>query len=225
MENSTNLEIKHTKLAKWRLRLRVPDGEGPHPVILMLHGWTGDENAMWIFSSRMPINALLIAPRGLHETPLGGFGWHSYQNGVWPMVDDFRPSVTALTELLAPENFPELNIDTTSFSSIRIVGFSQGAALAFSFALLYPELVKSIAGLSGFLPEGSSFFIADKPLNNKQVFLAHGTYDKLVPVQRARSAVDILRKAGADVIYCEDDVGHKLSVSCFRGMESFFAKG
>jgi hypothetical protein len=33
----------------------------------------------------------------------------------------------------------------------------------------------------------------------------------------------LLELGGASVIYCEDDVGHKLSSSCFRGMETFFA--
>lgn len=223
MEESTRFEITNTHLANWHLRLRIPDGEGPHPVILMLHGWTGDENAMWIFNSRLPKDALLIAPRGLYGTPLGGYGWHTYQNGVWPIVEDFRPSVNALIELLTPEYFMNLDIDISRFSSTHIVGFSQGAALAFSLALMHPERVISIAGLSGFLPEGSSSFITHEPLIGKKVFLAHGTTDKLVPVERARNAVDLLRTAGAEVTYCEDDVGHKLSASCFRGMESFFA--
>jgi predicted esterase len=54
--------------------------------------------------------------------------------------------------------------------------------------------------------------------------MAHGTQDALVPVARARQARQILLEAGAQVTYCEDDVGHKLSASCFRGLETFFAR-
>ena len=104
----------------------------------------------------------------------------------------------------------------------NFVGFSQGAALAYTFALLYPEGVSSLAGLSGFLPDGALTLAKGQPLKRKPIFLAHGTQDELVPVKRARQAVKLLEQAGAQVTYCEDDVGHKLSVSCFRGLESFF---
>jgi hypothetical protein len=46
--------------------------------------------------------------------------------------------------------------------------------------------------------------------------------DDLVPVNRARLTVELLEKAGARVIYCEENVGHKLSANCFRGMGEFF---
>jgi predicted esterase len=52
--------------------------------------------------------------------------------------------------------------------------------------------------------------------------MAHGTLDELVPVVRARQAVALLQQAGAQVDYCEDNVGHKLSATCFRSMQVFF---
>ncbi len=62
----------------------------------------------------------------------------------------------------------------------------------------------------------------EQPLAGKSCFMAHGTQDELVPVARARQARQTLLEAGAKVTYCEDDVGHKLSASCFRGMGKFF---
>lgn len=216
------INITQTNLDQWVIRLRIPEGEGPHPVMLLLHGWTGDENSMWIFTSRLPKEMLLIVPRGLYTTPLGGFGWHPYQGGTWPRMDDFRDAVEAITELLVPENFLDFLVDETSFSRIRMLGFSQGAALASVYAMMHPNRVVSFAGLSGFLPDGSSSIITSRPLKNIPAFIAHGTKDELVPVERARRGVGVLRKAGAVVTYCEDDVGHKLSLSCFQGLESFF---
>jgi phospholipase/carboxylesterase len=200
----------------WTFRQRLPSTAGLHPVIVMLHGWTGDENAMWIFSGRLPQNALLIAPRGLHPTPMGGYGWHPHK-AEWPGVDDFRPAVQGLLDFLTPQNFPQA--DLTQF---YLLGFSQGAALAFSLALLYPERVGAVAGLSGFLPEGAAALSVSLPLKKKPVFMAHGTLDELVPVVRARQAVALLQQAGAQVDYCEDNVGHKLSATCFRSMQVFF---
>ena len=55
--------IETLQIGDWHLKVRRPLGEGPFPVIGMLHGWTGDEDLMWVFARRLPPNALLIAPR------------------------------------------------------------------------------------------------------------------------------------------------------------------
>ena len=94
--------------------------------------------------------------------------------------------------------------------------------MAYVFALLHPERVKALAGLSGFSPDGSIALAAGQPLRDKPIFIAHGTRDDLVPVEKARRSVELLQEAGGNVTYCEDVVGHKLSADCFSGLESFF---
>lgn len=195
----------------------VPQGPMPHPIMLMLHGWTGDENAMWIFAQRLPKNALIIAPRGFYETSWGGYGWHKQISRKWPIMEDFKPAIETLLEILTPGNFP-----LADFSQLNVVGFSQGAALAYALGLFHPDQVKSMAGLSGFLPEDAPESIENQPLHGKKIFVTHGTQDELVPVERARNSVLILSQAGATVTYCEDEVGHKLSVTCFQGLQNFF---
>lgn len=201
----------------WAFRLRIPQSASPHPVMVLLHGWTGDENSMWIFASRFPKDYLLILPRGLYSAPFNGFGWHPRIKGDESTVEDFKPSISRLLNILTPGNFPQ-----GDFGSINLAGFSQGAALAYSFALLHPEHVSTVAGLSGFLPEGIDPIVDALPLEGKKVFMAHGTRDDLVPVDKARLAARTMERAGAQVTYCEDNVGHKLSLNCFRGLQSFY---
>jgi phospholipase/carboxylesterase len=201
----------------WVMRIRQPEGSGPFPVILMLHGWTGDENSMWVFAPRLPKNALLIAPRGLFSSPSGGYSWHSDIKTRWPSINDFLPAAEKLFEVISSKNFPIGN-----FSSFHLLGFSQGAALAYSMAILYPERINSLAGLSGFLPDRTTTRLSASALNGLPVFIAHGTGDDLVSVDRARAAVAQIEQAGAQVTYCEDDVGHKLSAKCFHGLEAFY---
>ncbi len=204
-------------LGEWIIRVRIPPGPGPHPALLMLHGWTGDEHSMWIFAQRLPEDAMLIAPRALHPAPQGGYGWQPHREHGWPTLDDFRPAVAALRELLVERNFP-----TADLADLRLVGFSQGAALSLAAALLHPDWMRSLACLSGFMPEGVSPLLAARPLEGKPVFVAHGSQDETVPVAKARAAVGMLEKAGAQVNYCEDDVGHKLSLTCFKSLQTFF---
>jgi phospholipase/carboxylesterase len=203
----------------WNLRIYTPPEPGPHPVLLLLHGWTGDENSMWVFANRMPAHFLMIAPRGIYTTPLGGRGWHPKVERMWPTVEDLQPAVNVLLQLLSNDHFPGAD-----FSRLHLMGFSQGAALSYTLALLHPDKVGRIAGLAGFMPEQADDYIQQRVLAGKKIFSAHGTRDELVPIERARQSVTQLERAGAQVSYCEEDVGHKLSVTCFRSLASFFAE-
>jgi phospholipase/carboxylesterase len=99
---------------------------------------------------------------------------------------------------------------------------SQGAALAYAFTLLHPERVRALAALAGFLPEGAASHLSEAQLRGLPVYISHGTQDQLVPVDRSRQAVELFDQVGAEVSYCESEVGHKLSAACFGGMEVFF---
>ena len=214
------LETRSINIDNWVLRIREPDGDGPHPVVLLLHGWTGDENSMWIFAARLPEHYLLIAPRGLHEAPIGGYSWYPMEDRSWPTMDDFRPAVGGLIELI--DNWPASATSAADFSDLRLAGFSLGAALTYAFGLVHPERVRALAGLAGFLPEGASLAVHGKVLGGMSVYVSHGTQDEHVPIERARKAVRFFGQVGAAVTYCESDAGHKLSADCFRGMEVFF---
>lgn len=200
----------------WVYRVSQPEGSGPFPVFLLLHGWTGDEHSMWVFTPRLPSHGLFIAPRGLYSAPQGGYAWVAAQN-TWPRREQFEPTVNALLQLLTAARFP-----AADFSTLHLVGFSQGAALAYAFTLSYPERVASLSALSGFLPDGLQLVTPARRLSGLPVFITHGTQDELVPVERARQAAHLLDQQGAKVTYCEHEVGHKLSAGCFRGLASFF---
>ncbi len=205
------------QLDNWPLRVRQAKGPGPYPTALLLHGLTGDENVMGIFASRLPAEYLVVSPRGLFKSPGGGFSWLENNFGAWPHIDDFQAPMKSLLALLdrCQTHFDE------NFSAVHVMGFSQGTALAYGFALTYPEKVITISGLAGFLPTGTEDLAEGTPLAGKKAFVTHGTQDEMVPVDRGRHAVKVLKKAGAEVVYCEADVGHKLDAGCFRALEHF----
>ena len=209
-------EINTISIGGWMLRARAPQGQGPFPLFVLLHGWTGDEDSMWIFASRLPQGCMMIAPRGPYPAPMGGYAWYPHRQS-WPVLEDFRSAAENLSVLLTMENFPGVD-----WGALHLLGFSQGAALACAYALFYPGRAASVAGLSGFVPEGADALAADGRLAGLPVFLAHGTQDTLVPVALARKGASLLEQAGARVTYCEDDVGHKLSANCFRALAKFY---
>jgi phospholipase/carboxylesterase len=214
MNDVTNI----VKIGEWVVRQRIPNKDQSPKVMLLLHGWTGDENSMWIFTPRLPQEYLIISPRGMFRTPLGGYGWRNNSIKGWSSMSDFQPAIHALLGLVESLDLPENQV-----KRINVMGFSQGAALAYAFAHMRPERIDKLAGLSGFFPkppQGTSF---DGVLNEKKIFVAHGLRDDIVPVAKARQVVNSLKRSGAEVIYCEEDVGHKLSSGCFRGMDEYFS--
>jgi phospholipase/carboxylesterase len=205
------------QIGDWVVRQKIPGNPGSTRLMLLLHGWTGDENSMWIFTPRIPDHYMILAPRGISSTPLGGYGWENAGTTGWPKAGDFQDAVQGLFDLVDLVVSPGL--DT---GQIDVMGFSQGAALAYTMLLNYPNRIGKLAGLSGFLPDGLNDEIAMHRLKGKKIFVSHGTRDDMVSLDYARSAVRDLKSAGSDVIYCEEDVGHKLSVGCFRAMDAYF---
>ena len=206
----------------WTMRVRHATEE-PTRFMLLLHGWTGDENSMWIFTNRFPTDMWIAAPRAPHASKEGGYSWrplHSVQDNDWglPTLSDLKPAAEGLIRLVDNVS-ASVGVNASQF---EVAGFSQGGALANVLALLYPQRIRKAAVLAGFMPAGVDDLLERRVLSGKHFFVAHGTQDKLVPFERARGSIELLEKGGAQVTFCDADVGHKLSADCLRALESFF---
>ena len=212
----TKKENEDLKFGNWILRIRYPQGQETTGILLLLHGLTGDENSMWTFTPRIPDNYLVVSPRGLYPSPLGGYGWREGEINGWPEISVFDETIQALLGLV-----DTVLSSATEVPQFSLMGFSQGAALAYSIALMVPERIDKLVGISGFMPEGAEELINGKRLLGRKAFVAHGRKDDLVPIDEARKVIRVLKQTGAEVIFCEDDVGHKISSSCFRGLHNY----
>ncbi len=217
--NDTELITFHD----WTLRVH-PASKRPARLLLLLHGWTGDENSMWVFVRNFPLNYWIIAPHAPYATEPSGYSWRASrapQLGPrgWPSLEDFRPSADLLIALV--DNYAAQNqIEAPQFD---VIGFSQGAALTNAISLLYPERIRRAGVLSGFLPTVSEILLEKRPLNGKPIFVAHGTLDEMVKIEYARQSVEMLKRTGAHVAFYEDEIGHKLSANGLHALEEFFS--
>ncbi|HUF37556.1 MAG TPA: alpha/beta fold hydrolase [Anaerolineales bacterium] len=206
------------RLEGWTLRARLPTDLAGAPALLMLHGWLGDEDVMWIFASKAPDGFALFSPQAPYQVPGGGFSWVRNRGSGLSKFTDFEPAVAALDGLidaLAGRFYGE-------FSKVHVMGFSQGAALAYCWAARSPGRIRSLAALAGFPPEGLEANLKGGDWNGLPVFIAHGTQDEVVPVSHMRAGARIAERAGAALNLCEDAVGHKLSANCHRALGHFY---
>lgn len=94
-----------------------------------------------------------------------------------------------------------------------LLGFSQGACLATTYAIRHPRRYGGIVGLSGGLigPEGASFDVAGS-LDETPVFLGCSDRDPYIPTSRVHETADALGAMDADVttrIY--EGMGHTIN--------------
>ncbi len=214
----TNTELITFK--NWTLRVRASESEHPR-LLILIHGWTGDENSMWVFTRNLSPDYWMIAPRALHPAQSSGFSWRPHQSETVgrPSLEMLKPAAEALIRLI-DEYSASVKLDALQFD---LVGFSQGAVMVNLMGLLYPHRVRKMAVLAGFIPSGMDELVLRKPLAGKNIFVAHGTQDQMIPINRARASIKVLEEAGAQVTYCEDEVGHKLSANCLRALENYLS--
>lgn len=222
MPAATNTDL--IEFNGWTLRVRKSEARSPR-LLVMLHGWTGDENSMWVFARGLPSDYWIIAPRAPHPADPSGYSWRPPQPQSFgrPSLDAMRPAADGLIQLIdeysaSVTHSGQCQMDAKQFD---LMGFSQGAAMTNVMGMIHPERVRKMGVLAGFVPSGLEEMIAKKPLAGKEVFVAHGTLDQMIPIDRARASIGLLEQAGAQVVYCEDEVGHKLSANCLRALETY----
>lgn len=188
----------------------------------MIHGFTGDENSMWVFARRLSSAYWMIAPRAPYTAEPFGFSWRPPQTEVEfgrPSLDMLQASAGALIQLV-DEYSASLKIEAHDFD---IIGFSQGAAMVNVLGMLYPNRIRKMGVLAGFVPSGLDEYVAKKTLDGKNIFVFHGAKDETISVDRAHASVDLLKQAGANVNFVEEEVGHKLGPNGLRALEEYFA--
>ena len=196
-------------------RVWEPDGDGPHPTIVMNHGRSGTEDVTWVFARTLPKEWLVVTPRALYTDHRGGYSWDVRPTGEWPPIEAFDPAIDALDQFI--HALPSLyNAD---LGRLYVLGFSQGAALSYAYAATNPNLVKGIAGLVGFMPTGLEVDSRLENLRDLPIMMAVGRRDDTIPNEIAEACGAALIKASARLDYRAYDTGHKLSARGMRDLK------
>jgi phospholipase/carboxylesterase len=204
-------------------RTQIPPEAGqnrPAPVVVMVHGWKGDETVMWIFKQTVPPGMAIITPRAPLAVEDSGYGWFQHENSeLEPQPDSLRAGCDHLHRFLAqlPQRYP---VDP---ARMVLMGFSQGAAICNTLVLTKPGQVIGVASLAGLIPDIVAE-TAQGDLDGLPVFIAHGTRDETVPITAARQAREVYTRLGAQVTYDEYPTGHKLTTQGMVDLKRWLAE-
>lgn len=96
---------------------------------------------------------------------------------------------------------------------IVLAGFSQGCAMALQTGLRHPERLAGIIGLSGYLPLAGHIEAERHAANaGLPLFLAHGTQDPVVPIERAIASREALAAMGYAIEWHDYPMPHSVCI-------------
>ncbi len=96
-------------------------------------------------------------------------------------------------------------------SKIILAGFSQGGAIVLQTALRHPERLAGVMALSTYLPLSASLEKERSPANHDvPIFMAHGKFDDIIPIDKAKRSHEILEKLGYPVTWKEYPMPHSV---------------
>ncbi|MHB8347541.1 MAG: alpha/beta hydrolase [Acidiferrobacterales bacterium] len=90
-------------------------------------------------------------------------------------------------------------------------GFSQGGAIALFTGLRFPKSLGGIMVLSSPVPLAGNLMGQADPANRQvPIFMAHGTYDDIIPFATAQAARNLLAAGGASIDWHEYPMEHSI---------------
>ena len=195
------------------------------PLLIMCHGYGSDENDLFSFASELPEELMIISLRAPYPMQPYGNAWYAINfdadKGKWSDDEQAKQSVDLISEFIT---YACKSYDLDS-NNVTLLGFSQGTILSYAVALTYPEKVKNIIALSGYINEDIlPDSIEETDLSHLNFFSSHGSVDQVIPIDWARKAPAFLKALKINQEYSEYPVGHGVAPQNFYDLKNWLIK-
>jgi len=192
------------------------------PLLIMCHGYGSDENDLFSFAQELPAELFIISVRAPYPMQPYGNAWYAInfdaQQNKWNDVEQAVESRDKIADFIddACAKYP------VNKNNVTLLGFSQGTILSYAVALTYPEKVKNIIALSGYVSEDMlADNLKDKDYYHLDFYCSHGSADQVIPVDWARKAPKFLDALQIKNTYSEFPIGHGVSPQNFYELNNW----
>ncbi|WP_298757444.1 alpha/beta fold hydrolase [uncultured Psychroserpens sp.] len=185
------------------------------PLLIMCHGYGSDENDLYSFAQELPEELFIISLRAPYSMQPFGNAWYAInfdaQQNKWNDVEQAIESRDKISNFIdeACATYP------VNKENVTLLGFSQGTILSYAVALTYPEKVKNIVALSGYVSEDMITNSKNSDYSHLDFYCSHGSVDQVIPVDWARKTPKFLDHLGIKHTYSEFPVGHGVAPQNF----------
>ncbi len=193
-------------------KVRQPHIEASSPpLLLLLHGIGSNEQDLYGLAPFLDKRFLIISVRAPNTLGPGSYAW--FEVNFTPQGPVIKPE-QAVASHKALITFLEEAI--TAYDAdpkqVYLMGFSQGAIMSASVALIQPELVAGAVLMSGRIPPEIRTHIAShKKLSGLPLLVIHGTADLVLPITYGRDSRELLSTLPVKLTYHEYPMGHEVS--------------
>jgi phospholipase/carboxylesterase len=142
--------------------------------------------------------------------------WYDiFQFGGGPEDDaGIRTSQKLVEQLIAQEKGKK----------VVLAGFSQGGAIVLQTALRHPDALAGVMALSTYLPLSMTVAAERHAANQKTpIFMAHGRFDDIIPIDRARKSREVLERLGYAMTWKEYPMPHSVCAEEIQDISRFLA--
>ena len=198
--------------------IELETAANPAIAIIWLHGLGADGNDFVPMVSQFkaagcpPIRFIFPHAPTMAVTVNNGYvmrAWYDILGADLTRREDeagVRASQVAIEELIAAQLARGI-----ASERILLAGFSQGCAMTLQVGLRYPKKLAGLLCLSGYLPLSTSV-AAERSTANQDtpIFMAHGSMDPVVPIDRAVAARTMLASLGYKVEWHDYPMPHSV---------------
>lgn len=190
------------------------------PVIIMLHGYGSNQNDLFSFATELDDKYLIVSAKAPIPIPSYGNAW--YQINYEPGNKKFTNDEQAIKSRDLIVRFIDEVVENYYADSRQVIllGFSQGAILSYAVALSYPEKVRQIVAMSGYIHKDllkNGYETQD--FSHLRFYSSHGSVDQVVPVEWDRKTKPFLDDLGIENKYSEFPIGHGVNPDNFKEMK------
>jgi phospholipase/carboxylesterase len=187
-----------------------PAAATPSGLLVLHHGRGADEHDLLGLADVLDPEQRLhvVTPRApLTLAGLPGYHWYAVPRVGYPDPDTFEVAYEQLAQ------FHDELWQRTGIAPADTVlgGFSMGSVMSHALGLAADRPpVAGILAFSGFIPTVPGWHADPASRPAMPVLIAHGRRDPVIDVAFARSARELLERAGLPVSYMESDAGHHI---------------
>ncbi|MBI3651986.1 MAG: alpha/beta fold hydrolase [Acidobacteria bacterium] len=186
------------------------------PLLLLLHGYGSNEQDLFSLTSYLDERLLIVSARAPIPLFPGGYGWFQIDftpQGTRMHADEAEQSRLILLAFLDYL----LEVYNADPQRVYLAGFSQGAMMSLHLAVTHPEKVAGVLAMSGrVLPEVLPKMAAPEAVAALPIFVSHGIYDDVLPIENGRATRAILENLPVALTYKEYPMAHEISLESLR---------
>ena len=184
------------------------------PLLVLLHGYGSHEGDLFGLSPRLPLGPVIASVRAPFPEN-GGNAWFSLQGTPSdPPAAAVEAAADALLEWL----------DTLEYTSVGLLGFSQGAAVALQALRHAPTRFAAVVALSGFIASGAHPGDAELAQIKPPVFYGRATVDTIITGAAVTRTEAWIPAHTTDTSRIYEDVAHSISADELTDIAKFVAE-